>query len=425
MKKIIYFLLAAAMILSTACKDKEEEEKPVPVTSVKMNKNALNLDRGESEKLTAEVFPVHASNQKITWSSNRDDVTVDQTGNVTVKIDATSTTATITAASQEDGSKTDQCVVTIPPPPDPTVPVESVAIDIDGDSFVDGDIILLLGDPEITLNAVVSPDDAGNNTVTWSSSDPLIASIDEATGKLTALSSGIATITVTTEDGGKTDEIKVLVPNDVNLLKNSGFDEPDDNNQATPPDDWQAVEKEWFSTYYKNHPLSAGGALLVDQQYVANPNRRGGGSVFFTLGDGQYVSDFMPISGDFVGWIQGCWTGGMYQEVDVDPGKTYWFSAAIGVALPPSWAAWTLMLEEYSLKVLSVSNTQQVYEEAILKCPDPNLNFQRRVQGTITVPAGVTQVRFQIDKPSFDGDIAFAEAPIMYIDDCQFREIPN
>ncbi|MBO6280855.1 MAG: Ig-like domain-containing protein [Bacilli bacterium] len=51
-----------------------------------------------------------------------------------------------------------------------------------------------------TLIATVSPDDADNKSVTWSSSDESVATVDEA-GKVTAVSVGSAVITVTTEDG--------------------------------------------------------------------------------------------------------------------------------------------------------------------------------------------------------------------------------
>ena len=60
---------------------------------------------------------------------------------------------------------------------------------------------LLVGATE-TLSANVSPSDATNKNVTWSSSDAGVASVD-ATGKITAISAGTATITVKTDDGNK------------------------------------------------------------------------------------------------------------------------------------------------------------------------------------------------------------------------------
>ena len=54
----------------------------------------------------------------------------------------------------------------------------------------------------VTLTATVTPDNASNKTVTWTSSAPTVASV--VNGVVTALSAGTADITATTEDGGFT-----------------------------------------------------------------------------------------------------------------------------------------------------------------------------------------------------------------------------
>lgn len=70
---------------------------------------------------------------------------------------------------------------------------------------------LTLGlDKSETLVATVSPSNATNQTVTWSSSNPAVASVS-SNGKLTGLKEGTTTITVRTSDGGKTATCKVTV----------------------------------------------------------------------------------------------------------------------------------------------------------------------------------------------------------------------
>ena len=54
--------------------------------------------------------------------------------------------------------------------------------------------------PTLTLTAKVSPADADNPAVTWSSDKPKVAKVDE-NGKITALSKGTAVITCTAKDG--------------------------------------------------------------------------------------------------------------------------------------------------------------------------------------------------------------------------------
>ena len=61
-----------------------------------------------------------------------------------------------------------------------------------------------------TMEPKVSPSDATNKTVTWSSSDETVATVS-AEGKITAVKAGETTITVTTVDGGKTADCKVTV----------------------------------------------------------------------------------------------------------------------------------------------------------------------------------------------------------------------
>ena len=86
--------------------------KDIPVTGVSLNKSSLTLNEGETETLTATIAPSNASNQSVTWSSNKTSVaTVDSTGKVTAKA-AGSANITVTTA---DGGKTATCTVTVRP----------------------------------------------------------------------------------------------------------------------------------------------------------------------------------------------------------------------------------------------------------------------------------------------------------------------
>lgn len=94
-----------------------------------------------------------------------------------------------------------------------TVPMRDVRVwlgkSVTGVSL-DKDSLALKRGTSDKLTATVSPNDATDKTVTWSSSAPSVVTVD-ADGTVHALSKGTATITVTTADGGFTDTCEVSV----------------------------------------------------------------------------------------------------------------------------------------------------------------------------------------------------------------------
>lgn len=84
----------------------------------------------------------------------------------------------------------------------PVVSVESVSLDQTQAS--------LYPDGRLTLTATVLPANAADISVVWTSSNPSVAEVDQS-GNVTAKSVGTATITVTTNDGGKKATCEVTV----------------------------------------------------------------------------------------------------------------------------------------------------------------------------------------------------------------------
>ena len=97
-------------------------------------------------------------------------------------------------------------------------PVESepiTIIPVTGVSLSETTVGLYEGETH-SLSATVSPDNATNKNVTWSSKDTSVATVSSS-GLITAVGEGDTTITVTTEDGGFTDSVTVLVEKDPNV----------------------------------------------------------------------------------------------------------------------------------------------------------------------------------------------------------------
>ena len=94
------------------------------------------------------------------------------------------------------------CAKVEPQPTSTTVHVTSVSLNKATISLVEGS--------SETLTATVSPENAGNKSVSWKSSATDIATVDN-NGKVTAVKAGSATVTVTTADGDKTATCSVTV----------------------------------------------------------------------------------------------------------------------------------------------------------------------------------------------------------------------
>lgn len=95
---------------------------------------------------------------------------------------------------------------------------------VSGVSLNKSEVILEVGATE-TLTATVAPEDATTKTVSWQSSNEDVATVDQ-NGKVTAISKGEVTITVTTNDGNKTATCKVTVTAD-----------PSDSTESESPTD--------------------------------------------------------------------------------------------------------------------------------------------------------------------------------------------
>ena len=164
-----------------------------PVTGIELDRSSASLVKGESLQLSETISPPDASCQEVIWSSdNEAAATVDYFGYVTA---VGSGTATITATT-EDGGKTASCGITV------TVPVTGVTLNTTSATVARGGTI--------QLTATVKPKDATDRNVTWSSNRTSVATVSGG-GLVEAVGEGTATITATTEDGGKTASCEITV----------------------------------------------------------------------------------------------------------------------------------------------------------------------------------------------------------------------
>ena len=203
MKKMLRIAAALAALLAMTnfigCKNDDDDDGDVAVTEVKITSTVTEVKVGETITLTAEVLPADATNKTVAWTSSDNTVATVKDGVVTgVKAGETTITAsaggknatvkvTVKAAATSGGETT-------------TIAVTEVKITSTVTEVTAGETI--------TLTAEVSPADATDKTVTWSSSDTAIATVD-STGKVTGVAAGTATITA--KAGEKTAAVDVTV----------------------------------------------------------------------------------------------------------------------------------------------------------------------------------------------------------------------
>ena len=159
-------------------------------SAIRLSDSGISLLPGETFQLAATVTPSYADGDlTVSWSSSNPAVATVSDGLVTAVSEGT---ATISAKS---ATLTATCTVTVE---HLNVPVESLTLDLTS-------ITLEAGSTQL-LTATVTPSNA-DATLSWSSSDPAVATVSD--GLVRGVAPGTATITV--KAGGKSATCEVTV----------------------------------------------------------------------------------------------------------------------------------------------------------------------------------------------------------------------
>ncbi|GFI61688.1 cell surface glycoprotein 2 [Clostridiales bacterium] len=195
----------------------ENVKVPIKVEGVTIKPTSLTLEVGETSSLEGSVSPTDADNQGVTWASTDETVaSVDDKGKVTA-LKAGSTNIIVTAAEKGPNGEiySKVCAVTVK-----EATVYATGITAVGDTsltlMVNGDTGEGQNPATGTLSAKVSPDNATDKTVTWTSSNDEIATVSGsgvsndgvATVTVTAVSNGTAKITAVPHGAAKDTDIK-------------------------------------------------------------------------------------------------------------------------------------------------------------------------------------------------------------------------
>ena len=156
---------------------------PVYVTKITLDTTNVTMWAGATRQLGVSIEPANADIKTVTYgSSNPDVATVSSNGLITAKKKGT---ATITVTATDGSGKSASCAVIV------KQPVTGIQITPNGFTLVKGDVK--------DLKANVSPADADNPDVIWTSSNTNIAAVSSK-GQVTAVNEGSCVITDTCKD---------------------------------------------------------------------------------------------------------------------------------------------------------------------------------------------------------------------------------
>lgn len=198
--KLIVFCIS--LLVTVSCNQAEipshgepKEDNDVNAQLVGISRDTISVIKEFTYALHATVYPDHAAAKEVLWSSMNEDIAVVNDTGLVYGMEFGQTKIVL---ALKDGTLTDTCVVNVLP----NDHVESVVVN-------PAETELILGD-KITLEAIVLPEDSRVKDITWSTSDPEIASVNEK-GMVEGLKEGTATITATSLDGGKTGTCVITV----------------------------------------------------------------------------------------------------------------------------------------------------------------------------------------------------------------------
>ena len=168
----------------------------ISATSLELSSENLTINKGEAAILKATIKPDNTSDQVKYESSDKNIATVDSTGKITAKSGGT---ATITATV---GDLKKECKVTVKEVKVEKVTLNKTNITLNQTNYKMITEKTVSGQPTATLKATITPSNATDKTIKYTSSNKKVATVD-SNGKITAHLQGTATITATAANGKK------------------------------------------------------------------------------------------------------------------------------------------------------------------------------------------------------------------------------
>lgn len=239
-----------------------------PLKAIKMDDIALETNGHTSETVAYTLEPADTTEDDVILSV-ADESVAKLEGNKLVAVSDGTTKITATSGIVKTSAK-----VTV------TTKVEQIAL-----SKTEG--VLTVGN-SVTITATVTPDNATNATVNWTSSDEKVATVD-SNGKVTAVAAGNATIKATSESDGDVSADYALTVNKAAAKPATNYRGTTSSAGAATTPSYTAPSTPSASTpTYVPEPAPAPAPAPDPAPAPAEPSQPSGGSSGGGMGVGSY-----------------------------------------------------------------------------------------------------------------------------------------
>lgn len=181
---------------------------------ISLSQNELTLSLGETEDLSVTLSPENTYNRKVTWQSDDTAVATVSSNGIVTPVSVGTANITTTAA---DGGYSASCAVTVTE----NVPASGISLN-------KSSITLPEKGAEIYLEVTITPSNASNKDIVWTSDNEDVATVTD--GVVTSVGAGTSTITATTADGNFSASCDITVTSVENTITNDTFWKDTDGN---------------------------------------------------------------------------------------------------------------------------------------------------------------------------------------------------
>lgn len=187
-------------VLLTASSNGKTTSKKISVSvtraleSIAFEKKEITLKKGQKDTLNVTFVPENATNQGLTWSYSTYSIASVTNGVVTAR----GVGEGYIYATSKEGNYVDTCKITVVNEP------------VTGISLNTKETLVYVNQKD-TVQALLTPSDASNQDMKWTSKDATVASVPSYSGVITGKKEGETWIYVASTDGGFRDSCKVTV----------------------------------------------------------------------------------------------------------------------------------------------------------------------------------------------------------------------